>query len=91
VRQSLGVAWAGVDDHFPEPPGFGLVAALFGQEGEVAQGDVAMDALVDAAEPVGSLQGQDSPPADFGLGGLACFAMKYGFAEMQLGGAEDEG
>ena len=83
--RGLGVALAGVEDHPPEPPGLGAVATLLGQDGEVAQGEVAVDALVDAAELVGTLQGQDPPPAGFGLGGLAGFAMEYGLAEMDLG------
>jgi hypothetical protein len=45
---------------------------------------VAEDALVDATELVGTLQGQDSPPAGVGLGGLACFAVENGLAEMDL-------
>jgi hypothetical protein len=53
-RRGLGVARAGVEDHPPEPPGLGAVAALLGQDGEVAQGEVAVDALVDATELVGS-------------------------------------
>jgi len=85
ARHCLGVAWTGVDNHPPEPPGLGSVAALLGQDGEVAQGEVAVDALVDAAELVGSLQRQDPPPAGFGLGRLAGLAMEDCLAEMQLG------
>jgi hypothetical protein len=65
-RHGLGVARARVEDHLPQP-GFERVAPLFGQNGEVAQGDVPVDALVDAVELVGTLQGQDPPPAGFGL------------------------
>ena len=75
----LGVARAGVEDHSPEPPGLG-------QDGEVSQGQVAVDALVDAAELVGMLEGQDPPPAGFGLGRLAGLAVEDGLAEEQLGG-----
>ena len=52
----------------------GAVTALLGQDGEVAQGEVAVDALINAAKLVGTFQGQDPPPACFGLGGLAGFA-----------------
>ena len=55
ARHSLSVAWTGVEDHFPEPPGLGPVAPLLGQDGEVAQGEVSVDALIDATKPVGSL------------------------------------
>ena len=46
---------------------------------------MAVDALVDAAESVGTLQRQDPPPAGFRLGGLAGLAMEHGLAEMQFG------
>ena len=82
---SLSVAWTGVEDHSPRPPGLDAVAALLGQDGEVAQGEVAVDALVDAAKLVGTLEGQDPPPAGFGLGRLARLAVQDGLAEMQLG------
>ena len=55
ARHGLGVARTGVEDHPPEPPGLGAVAALLGKDGGVAQGEVAVDALVDTAELVGSL------------------------------------
>jgi hypothetical protein len=48
ARHGLGVARAGALDHPPEPPGLGPVATFFGQEGEVVEGQVAVDALVDA-------------------------------------------
>jgi hypothetical protein len=85
ARHSLGVAWAGVEDHFPEPPGLGAVTAFFGQDGELAQGEVAVDALVDATELVGTLERQDPPPAGFSLGHLPRLAVQDGLAEMQLG------
>src|SRR5271157_6509389 len=68
ARHSLSVAWTGVEDHFPEPPGLGPVAPLFGQNGEVAQCQVAVDALIDATKLVATLESQDPPPAGFGLG-----------------------
>ncbi|MGO9812517.1 MAG: hypothetical protein ACLP53_17310 [Isosphaeraceae bacterium] len=49
-RHGLGIARAGFEDHVPEPHRFAAVAALFGQGGEVAQGEVAVDALIDATE-----------------------------------------
>ena len=70
ARHGLGVAWTDVEDHSPEPPGLRPVTALLGQDGEVPQCQVAVDALVDTTEPVGTLQGQDPPPAGFGLGPL---------------------
>jgi len=49
ARHGLGVvAWARFEDHSPEPPGLGPVAAFLGHDGEVAQGEVAVDALLDA-------------------------------------------
>ena len=36
-RHGLGVAWTGVEEQPPEPPGLGPVATLLGQDGEVAQ------------------------------------------------------
>jgi len=47
---------------------------------------VAVDALVDAAKLVGTLERQDPPPAGFGLRRLARLAVEDGLAEMQLGG-----
>ena len=46
-RHGLGVVWAGVKDHPPEPLRLGPITAFFGQDGEVAQGEVAVDALID--------------------------------------------
>jgi len=85
ARHGLGVARTGVEDHSPEPPGLGPIAPIFGQDGEVAQGEVSVDALIDATELVGTLQGQDPPPSGFGLGRLARLAVEDGLAEMQLG------
>jgi hypothetical protein len=68
ARHGLGVTRAGVEDRSPEPPGLDSVTALLGHDGEVAQRELAVDALVDAAKLVGTLQGQDPPPAGFGLG-----------------------
>ena len=48
ARHGLGVPRARVEDHPPEPQGLGQVTAVLGQDGEVAQGEVAVDALVDA-------------------------------------------
>jgi len=53
-RRPHGIAWTCVEDHFPEPPGLDALAPLLGQDGEVSQGEVAVDALVDAAELVGA-------------------------------------
>ena len=47
---------------------------------------MAVDALLDAAELVGMLEGQDPPPARFGLGRLAGLAVEEGLAEELLGG-----
>ena len=85
ARHGLGVTRARVEDHPPEPPCLGPVDALLGQDGEVAEGEVAVDALVDAAEPVGTLERQDPPPAGFGLGRLARLTVQDRLAEMQLG------
>ena len=66
-------------------PGLGAVAAFLGQDGEVAQGQLAVDALVDATELVWTLEGQDPSPAGFGLDRLARLVVEDGLAEMQLG------
>jgi hypothetical protein len=81
----LGVARTRREDHAPEPPGLDAVAALLGQDGEVSQGEMAIDALINTAKLVGTLEGQDPPPAGFGLCRLAGLAVEDGFAEMQLG------
>jgi hypothetical protein len=81
----LGISGACVEYHFPEPERFGRITALLGQDGEVAQSEVAVDALVDATELVGTLQGQDPPPACFGLGRLAGLAVEHRLAEVDLG------
>ena len=85
-RHSVGIARTRGEHQLPEARWFIPVAALFGQDGEVAQSEMAIDALVDAAKLVGTLQGQDPPPAGSGLVGMAGFAMQDGLAEMQLGG-----
>ena len=85
ARHGLAIAWAGVEDHPPEPPCLGAVTALLGQNGEVVQGEVPVDPLVDATELVGTLESQDPPPAGFGLGRLARLAVQARLAEMQLG------
>ncbi len=77
ARHGLCVAWTGVEDASPQQPGLGPVAALFGQDGEIPQGQVAVDALVEATEPVGTLECQDPTPAGFGLGLLAGLAMDF--------------
>jgi hypothetical protein len=74
-RHGLGVAWTRGENHSPEPLGLGPIAPLLGQNGELAQGEMAVDPLVDAAELVGTLQRQDPPPAGsdlliWGPGGL---------------------
>src|SRR5271165_2831541 len=50
ARHGLDVAWTGVEDHPREPPCLDPVTALLGQDGEVAQGQMSVDALIDAAE-----------------------------------------
>ena len=84
-RYGLAISGTRFEDQPPQAERLTVIAALFGQHGEVAQGQMAVDALIDAAETVGTLKGQDPPPAGFGLGRLAGFAMQDGLAEMQLG------
>ena len=61
ARYGLSVARAGVEDQPPEPPVSARSPRLFGQDGEVAQGEVAVDALVDRLnrEPPPRQAGQD--------------------------------
>ncbi len=47
-------------------------------------GEVSVDALVDAAELVGTLHDQNPPPAGFGLGRLSRLAVQERLAEIQL-------
>jgi len=61
ARHGLGVVWAGVKDHPPEPLLLGPITAFFGQDGEVAYGEVAVNALVDAAELIGSFSPLATP------------------------------
>jgi len=60
------------------------VAPLLGEDGEVAMGEVSVDALVDAAELVGTLHDRNPPPAGFGLGRLSRLAVQERLAEIQL-------
>ncbi len=62
-----------------------MIAALSGQRCQVAPSEMAVDVLVDAAKLLGTLQGQDPPPAGFRYSGLTREAMKQGFAEEELG------
>ena len=56
-----------------------------GQRRQVAPGQVAVDALVQAGELLGPRQGQYPPPAVFGLGRLAAMPVHDRLAEPQLG------
>jgi len=85
ARHGLGVAWTGVEDHPPQPSGLGPVTALLGQDGEIAEGQVAVDSLVDAAKLVGTLERQDPPPAGLSLDRLAGLAVQDRLAEIDLG------
>ena len=51
---SLGITWTGGERQPPDPPGLGPVAALRGEDSELALGVVAVDALIHAAKPVDS-------------------------------------
>ena len=84
-RPHLGIPRTRLGHQLPEPQCLTPVPALLGQLGEVAPGQVAVDALIDATEAVGTLQAQDPPPASFGLGGLAGLAVEHGLAEVELG------
>ena len=76
----------------PEPDRLGGVAALGGQHGQVAPGQVAVDAHVQAGELLRTPQAQDPPPALLRLGRLAPMAVDHRLAEQQLGvlGVEGE-
>src|SRR5271157_2829705 len=67
----LAVALALVEYPSPQPSGFIPVPPLLGQRCQVPQGEMAVDALVDAAELLGATQGQDPPPESLGLAGVA--------------------
>ncbi len=51
----LGIARARLENHPPQPHCFGRITAILGQDGEIAQGEMTVDALADAAELVASL------------------------------------
>jgi len=51
----LGIARARLENHPPQPHRFGRITALLGQDGEIAEGEMTIDALIDAAELVASL------------------------------------
>ena len=55
ARSGLRVIWTRVEEQSPEPPGLDSVTALLGQDGEVGEGEVSVDALVDATKLVGTL------------------------------------
>jgi len=56
VRERFPVPGAFGQHRLPQPPRFGMVAALGGQGRQVAQGQMAVDPLVDAAKLIGALQ-----------------------------------
>ena len=62
-----------------------LISPLGGQRGQVAEGQVAVNSLVDARKLLGPLQGQNPPPCRFRLGRLTCLAMQDRLAKEQLG------
>jgi hypothetical protein len=68
LRQGLAIAGAVCQNLVPELLGLRAVAALGGQHGQVAPGQVPVDPLVEAAQLFGTLEVQDPPPAVFGLG-----------------------
>jgi hypothetical protein len=51
----LAIARARLENHPPQPHRFGRITALLGQDGEIAEGEMTVDALIDAAELVASL------------------------------------
>jgi hypothetical protein len=53
----------------PEALFLGAVATFRGPRGEIAQGEVSADALVNAAKLLATLQDQDPPPDRLGLTG----------------------
>ncbi len=69
-RHGLGVAWTGLEDRFPEPPGLDPVTALLGRHGEISQREVAVlhrkkpKTWPDPAPPIASwYRNAASPPA----------------------------
>ena len=65
--------------------GFEVIPALSGQGGKVAQGEVAVDALVQTAKLLETPQGQAPPPGGLGLGRLARHAVHHRLAKEQFG------
>ena len=81
----LAVAGAFREHGMPELGGLDRVAAFLGQHGEIAPGEMPIDAHVQAGELFGTPQSQDPPPARFGLGRFAPLPMHHRLAEQELG------
>ncbi len=81
----LAVAGAFGEHRAPEFGGLDRVAAFLGQHGEIAPGEMPVDAHVQAGELFGTPQSQDSPPARFGFGRFAPLSMHHRLAEQELG------
>ena len=60
ARKGFSIARTRLKDHPPQPPRFIAVAAHLGLHGEVALGQMAVDALIDAAKTVGTPQASRS-------------------------------
>ena len=85
TRQRLAIARAFGEHRFPQPPHFGMIAALGSQHRQVAPGEMAVDPLVDTAKLIGTLQRQNQPPAFLGLGRFAPLPMHHPLAKPYLG------
>jgi hypothetical protein len=62
-----------------------MIAALGGQDRQVAPGQVAKNALVDAAKLIGALERQNQPSAFLGLRRFAALPVHHPLAKPQLG------
>src|SRR5271157_1226502 len=62
-RHGLGVVWADVKDHPPEPLRLGPITAFFGQDGEAAQAEVAVNARVGVDDLPGDQPVEEHPQA----------------------------
>jgi hypothetical protein len=79
------VVGAFVQDALPKAFRFGMVAALGDQNRQVAQGELAVDAMVDAAKLVWTLQLQHPRPPMLRFGKPAREPVQHGLAKEQRG------
>jgi hypothetical protein len=84
LRGGNTIVGAFCQERAPASLGLGKIAALGGEHGEVAPGEVSVDPLIDAAKLVGRLQARNPKPTALGLSRFAAMARNVSGLERQM-------